>query len=58
MLKHGLGQSGMSASDLARLLGVHPTMGSKILAGDRRLTWDRAKTLAAHFKVEPALFMD
>jgi antitoxin component HigA of HigAB toxin-antitoxin module len=57
MLKHVLGQSGMSASDLARLLGVHPTMGSKILAGDRRLTWDHAKILGARFKVAPALFM-
>jgi len=58
MLKHILEQSGMSASDLARLLGMHPTMGSKILKGDRRLTWEHAKVLAARFKVAPALFMD
>jgi HTH-type transcriptional regulator/antitoxin HigA len=57
-LKHLLEQSGMSGSDLARLLGMHPTMGSKILNGDRKLTWDHAKALGARFKVAPALFMD
>lgn len=58
MLKHVLGESNMSGSDLARLLGIHPTMGSKILSGQRRLTWEHAKTLASHFKLSPALFMD
>ncbi len=58
MLKHVLGESSMSGSDLARLLGIHPTMGSKILSGQRGLTWDHAKILAAHFKLSPALFMD
>lgn len=58
MLKYVLEESGMSASDLARLVGVHPTMGSKILKGERRLTWEHAKALSGHFKVAPALFMD
>jgi HTH-type transcriptional regulator / antitoxin HigA len=58
MLKHVLDQSQMSASDLARLLKVHASMGSKILNGDRQLTWDHAKILAAEFKVAPTLFMD
>jgi HTH-type transcriptional regulator / antitoxin HigA len=58
MLKHVLAESGLSASDLARLLAVHPTMGSKILSAERRLTWDHAKILGGHFKVEPAMFMD
>jgi len=58
MLKHLLEQSGMTGGDLARLLDVHATLGSKILGGQRRLTWDHAKTLAARFKVAPALFMD
>jgi HTH-type transcriptional regulator / antitoxin HigA len=58
MLKFVLEQSGLSASDLGRLLKVHPTMGSKILKGERRLTWDHAKVLAARFKVVPALFLD
>lgn len=58
MLKFVLEQAGMSASDLGRLLGMHPTMGSKILKGERRLTWDHAKILGGRFKVEPAVFMD
>ena len=58
MLKHVLDQSGTSASQLARLLKVHASMGSKILKGERRLTWEHAKTLANHFRIAPALFMD
>lgn len=58
MLKHVLAQSGMSGSDLARLLNMHPTMGSKVLNGNRKLTWEHAKVLGARFKVAPALFMD
>jgi HTH-type transcriptional regulator/antitoxin HigA len=57
-LKHVIDESGLSASDLARLLGVHPTMGSKILNGERKLTWEHAKKLGVKFKVAPALFMD
>jgi antitoxin component HigA of HigAB toxin-antitoxin module len=58
MLKHVLQQSEMSGSDLARLLGVHATMGSKILTGERKLTWDHAKVLGSRFKLAPAVFMD
>jgi HTH-type transcriptional regulator / antitoxin HigA len=58
MLRHVVNESGLSGSGLARLLGVHATMGSKILNGDRKLTWDHAKVLATHFRLSPALFMD
>ena len=58
MLRHVIEQSGMSASDLARLLQVHPSLGSKLLKGERQLTWDNAKILASHFKVAPLLFME
>ena len=58
MLKHVVEQSGLSASNLARLLKMHPSMGSKILKGERQLTWEHAKMLASHFKVAPVLFMD
>jgi antitoxin component HigA of HigAB toxin-antitoxin module len=58
MLKYIMEQSGMSASDLARLLKIHASMGSKILKGERQLTWEHAKVLAAEFKVAPVLFMD
>jgi antitoxin component HigA of HigAB toxin-antitoxin module len=48
----------MNASDLARLLGVHASMGSKLLKGERALTVDHLRILAARFKVRPDTFMD
>lgn len=57
-LKHLLNETGMNASDLARLLGVHPSMGSKILKGERSLTVNHVRKLAARFKVSPELFID
>ena len=57
-LKHLLEENGMNASDLARLLGVHPSMGSKILRGERALTVDHIRTLCERFRVDPRLFMD
>lgn len=57
-LRHLMGEHGMNASALARLLGVHVSMGSKILKGERSLTVGHVKTLAAHFGVSPVLFLD
>lgn len=57
-LRYVLDEHGMNASDLARLLGVHSSMGSKILKGDRALTVDHLKVLSARFKVRPDIFMD
>ena len=57
-LKHLLEQNSMNASDLARLLGVHPSMGSKILKGERSLTVDHLRKLSERFKVSPGLFME
>lgn len=56
-LRHLLTENGMNASDLARLLGIHPSMGSKILNGERSLTVNHLRTLADRFKVRPELFM-
>lgn len=56
-LRHLLEENGMSASDLARLLGVHVSMGSKILNGQRSLTVEHLLKLADRFKVRPELFM-
>lgn len=56
-LRHLLAENDMNASDLARLLGIHPSMGSKILKGDRSLTVDHLRTLANRFNVRPELFM-
>jgi HTH-type transcriptional regulator / antitoxin HigA len=57
-LRHLLDENGMNASDLARLLGIHVSMGSKILRGERSLTVDHLRKLCARFKVNPRLFMD
>jgi len=56
-LRHLLIENEMNASDLARLLGVHTSMGSKILNGDRSLTVDHLKKLSARFGVRPDLFI-
>lgn len=56
-LRHLLTENGMNASDLARLLGVHASMGSKILKGERSLTVEHVRKLAARFKVRPELFI-
>jgi HTH-type transcriptional regulator/antitoxin HigA len=57
-LQHLMAENQMNASDLARLLGVHASMGSKILKGERSLTVEHVKKLAARFKVRPGLFID
>ena len=56
-LKHLLEENGMNASDLARLLDIHPSMGSKILRGERSLTVEHLGKLCERFKVNPRLFM-
>jgi HTH-type transcriptional regulator/antitoxin HigA len=56
-LRYLLADNDMNASDLARLLGVHPNMVSKILKGDRSLTVEHLRKLADRFKVRPDLFM-
>lgn len=56
-LKALLAEHEMNASDLARLLGVHASMGSKLLKGERSLTVEHLLKLAGHFGVKPELFM-
>jgi HTH-type transcriptional regulator/antitoxin HigA len=57
-LKYLMEQNGMNASDLGRLLGIHATMGSKIINGERSLTVEHLKKLAKRFRVSPQLFMN
>ncbi|TWU29397.1 helix-turn-helix domain-containing protein [Bythopirellula polymerisocia] len=57
-LRHLLEQNDMNASDLARLLGVHVSLGSKILNEDRSLTVEHLRKLSARFRVSPVLFID
>jgi len=55
-LKALLAEHALTASDLGRLLG-NRTLGAAILAGRRNLSKTHIKKLAAHFKVEPGLFL-
>ncbi len=57
-LRYLLVEHGMSASDLARLLNVHVSMGSKILHGERSLTIEHVRKLADRFGVSAELFID
>lgn len=50
ILQHLLEENDMNASDLARLLGVHASMGSKILNGDRALTVEHLRKLSRSFQ--------
>jgi len=55
-LRFMLGESGMTASDLGRLLGSRE-IGSKILRGERSLSKAHIKKLAEHFHVSADLFL-
>lgn len=57
LLRRLVAQSKLSASDLARLLGVHASMGSKILKGERALTVAHARTLGERFKLRFEAFL-
>ncbi|MBU6409736.1 MAG: helix-turn-helix domain-containing protein [Verrucomicrobia bacterium] len=56
-LQHLLEAHDMSAADLARLLGVHRTLGAMILRGERQLTLAHVRALAKHFSVSADLFL-
>lgn len=57
VLRQLLEENGMNASDLSRLLGVHASMGSKLLKRERSLTVEHLRKLSERFKVRPEVFM-
>jgi HTH-type transcriptional regulator / antitoxin HigA len=57
VLRHLLEESGMTASDLGRLLGSRG-LGSLVLTGKRQLSKAHIVKLAEHFRVEPGLFLE
>jgi HTH-type transcriptional regulator/antitoxin HigA len=58
ILKTLMEEHEMNASDLARLLGTHVSLGSKILKGDRALTLEHIKLLGEYFHVSPVIFVN
>jgi antitoxin component HigA of HigAB toxin-antitoxin module len=49
---------GWTAKKLAEFLDLDPSMGPKILKGERKLTWDHVKALAAAFHLSTDYFID
>lgn len=58
MLRTACEETGITQAQLARILGKGEALVSLILKGERRLTVDNAKKLAAHFGLDAALFLD
>lgn len=50
-------ERGMTGNDLSRVLGASRNLGAMILRGERRLTADHIRTLAAHFNVPAATLL-
>src|SRR2546430_11313100 len=57
ILKHLLEENGLTAKDLAQLLGVDNSHASRILKDLRKITPEHAKKLGDRFKVRPGLFL-
>jgi HTH-type transcriptional regulator/antitoxin HigA len=57
VLKHLLEENSMSGADLSRLLGTDRSLGVRILNGERNLTLDHVKKLAARFRLPAEVFI-
>ncbi|MGH7968149.1 MAG: helix-turn-helix domain-containing protein [Limisphaerales bacterium] len=57
ILRHLLDEHDLAAADLSRILGGSRNLGAMILRGDRNLTLEHIRKLAAHFKAGPELFI-
>lgn len=55
-LRYLLEESGLTASDLGRLLGDR-ALGSRILSGERELSKAHIRRLAEHFRLDPGYFI-
>jgi antitoxin component HigA of HigAB toxin-antitoxin module len=58
ILRHAMEEHGMNAADLSRLLGVHRTLGPKILNGERAITAEHARKLGRHFGLPAGTFIE
>ncbi len=57
VLKHLLGEQGLAAADLSRLLGGSRNLGAMILRGERKLTLNHVRNLSRHFGVSADVFL-
>ena len=58
VLKMLMQEHGLRARQLAELLAVDQSMGSKLLHGQRNITLEHAKKLGEFFGVKPTVFLD
>lgn len=47
----------INGTELARILGLNRSMGTKLLAGERKLTTEHIMKLASHFQLSPSYFL-
>jgi HTH-type transcriptional regulator / antitoxin HigA len=56
LLKKLMDESGMTQSDLGRMLGDR-SLGYRILSGQRKLSKKHVKLLSDYFKIDPGVFL-
>lgn len=56
-LKYLMSESGMTALELAHVLGASQPLTSLLLAGKRNLTIDHMRKLGAHFRISAGYFL-
>jgi antitoxin component HigA of HigAB toxin-antitoxin module len=57
LLKHLLGEHGISGAGLSRILGKAASLGPMILRGERKITADHAVCLGKYFGLRPDAFL-
>ena len=57
LLKHLVGEHGLSGAELSRILGKSVALGPMILRGQRSITASHARILGAHFGLPAGLFL-
>jgi HTH-type transcriptional regulator/antitoxin HigA len=57
LLRFVLGERGERAGDLAELLGIDPSLGYRLVRGERQLTAAQIRKLADHYGLDPAALL-
>jgi antitoxin component HigA of HigAB toxin-antitoxin module len=57
LLRHLLGEHGLSGAGLSRILGKAPSLGPMILRGERKITADHAVCLSKYFGLRLDVFL-
>ena len=57
LLRHLVGEHGLSGAELSRILGKSAPLGRMILRGERKITASHAICLGKHFGLKPGVFL-